>query len=602
MNAVRMSRLFFKTLREVPSEADMPGHRLLLRTGMVRRLSAGIYGYTPLAWRVVRKIEELLRWEMDALGAQEVGLPVAQPAELWKESGRYTSIGPELARWRDRTGREMVLAAGHEEAAADLARAMVESYRQLPLAIYQIQIKFRDERRPRGGLARAREFISKDAYSFHRDQEDLDAFYEKVIEVYRKIFRECGLEVMTAQSDPGIPGGGESHEFVFPSPFGEDTLVACRKCGYAANQELARAGKTPARERKAPAAAAEEVPTPGAEDIESVARYLGVPESQTLKVVLYSAGGRLIMAAIRGDLEVSEAKLRSALARRGLMSEGAELPMAASDEVSAAGLVPGYTSPAGLADASRVFVVADDSLAGTRNLVAGANRPGYHLINVDVERDLKFNAVEDIARVAKGQPCPHCGAPVEVFPAIEVGQAFKLGTRYSGALGAKYLDADGKEKPLMMGSFEIGVGRLLACVVEANHDGDGIIWPAPVAPYQVHLVSVGASDEVVRTADELYHELVQSGVEVLYDDRDEKPGAKFKDADLLGMPLRVTVSPRTLARGATELRFRKNGMLQDVPLSESSSGIRRALAGLEAESLANWEATPAGLVGGPGEA
>jgi prolyl-tRNA synthetase len=543
---MRLSKLFGRTLREVPAEATIVSHQLLLRAGMIRPLAAGIYSYLPLGWRALRKIEGIMRQEMDSIGGQEIRMPSVHPAELWQATGRYEEAGPVMARFRDRTGRELVLGITHEEVVTDLARREINSYRQLPFMVYQIQTKFRDEPRSRGGLIRAREFTMKDAYSFHANEEDLDDYYPQAYQAYLNIFRRCGLEPLVVEADPGLMGGSASHEFMLLNEAGEDTLVLCQACGYAANAE----GTVAMREQVAwqEERSLEEVATPGMMTIQEVADYLGVPTKETLKAIFYIALDQLVFVIIRGDLEVNEAKLARLL-------EASELRLATEEEVKGAGIVPGYASPLGLKE--KVKIVADRSIREGSNFVAGANKEGYHLKGVNYPRDFEVDILADIAVVCEGDLCPRCKKSLCLARGVELGHIFKLGTRYSEALGATFLDKDGQKKPLVMGCYGIGTGRLLAAVIEESHDEKGIIWPPEIAPYQIHLIALDIGQaEVSEAAKGLYGALLARGYELLYDDREESPGVKFNDADLIGLPLRLTVSRRTLEVSGVEVKRR----------------------------------------------
>jgi len=561
-----MSQLFGNTLRENPADAEMPSHQLLVRAGMIRPLAAGIYSYLPLGWRVLRKIEAIMRQEMEAVGAQDMMMPVVHPAELWQATGRWQSMGPNMGRLRDRTGRDLVLAVTHEEVVADLARHEIRSYRQLPRLVFHIQTKFRDEPRPRGGLVRVREFTMKDAYSLDADWQGLDAAYLKMYQVYANIFRRCNVETLAVQADVGQMGGSASQEFMALNEHGEDTLILCPACGYAANVERATFAK-PEVERQ-PEGDAEEMATPGCKTIADVAAFVGVPTHQTLKAVFYvTADGEFIFAVIRGDLDVNETKLRNLLG-------GAEFGSATDAEIVAIGAVPGYASPRGL---TGVRVIADDSVYLGNNFVAGANREGYHLLNVNYPRDFQAEIEGDFALARAGDACPTCGAALTEARGIELGHLFKLGTRYSEALGATYLDADGQARPIVMGSYGIGTGRLMAVVVEQHHDEHGIIWPVEIAPYHVHLINLGrdAEEEATKTAETLYTDLLAQDFEVLYDDRDERAGVKFNDADLIGVPVRVTVSRRSLAQNGVEVKRRDASERTIVSLDDLAGEIRR---------------------------
>lgn len=571
---MRRSQSFGETLRQAPADAEAAGHQLLMRGGYIAPLAAGIYSYLPLGLRVKRKVEAILRAEMDAVGSQEVSLPVVQPADLWRESGRWRAVGPELVRFQDRAGRDAVLAMTHEEVVTDLLRRYVRSYRQLPAMLYQIQTKFRDEPRPRGGLIRVREFTMKDAYSAHASMEDLDRYYPLVRDAYLQVFRRYGLPVIIVAADPGMMGGGEAHEFTYLSEIGEDVLVLCDACGYAANREVATFHKDdPAAEERR---AVEEVATPGAQTIADLASLLGVPASRTAKATFFIAGaegsvsehGRLIFAVVRGDMEVDETKLTN-------VAGAPALRPARADELAGTGIVPGYASPIGVTGAT---IVVDDLVARSPNLVAGANRAGYHLLNTNAGRDYALDVVADIAAAYEGAPCPRCAAPLRLARGVEVGHIFKLGTRYTGALGAQYLDARGELRDIIMASYGIGVGRLIACIAEAHRDERGLVWPAAVAPFDVYLVRLDHVDEDVRAAaDALYEGLRARGIEALYDDRDERAGVKFNDADLLGIPLRATISRRTLRDAAVELKPRAASEARLVSLADAPGEIVRAI-------------------------
>ncbi|MEX0710295.1 MAG: proline--tRNA ligase [Chloroflexota bacterium] len=557
---MRLSKLFFASLRDNPAEAEMVSHRLLVRAGYVRQLGAGIYTLLPLGFRVSQRIEQVIREEMDAIGGQEMEMPVVHPAELWRESGRYAKIGPELVRFKDRSGRDMVLAMTHEEVVADLLRDIVKSYRQLPAIVYHFQTKFRDEPRARGGLIRVREFVMKDSYTLDPDEAALDVSYQAHYGAYEKIFGRMGLDTLVVGADVGIMGGSQAHEFMVLNDAGEDTLVICSSCDYAANQQIAVATKPEtAAEKPLPT---QEVATPETPTIAALATHLGVGEERTAKAIFFVTGdGRLVTAIVRGDYEVNETKLANAVKAIGGMRP------AHAEEIKAAGMEPGYASPIGAHD---TVVVVDDLAARSPNLVAGANRPGFHLRNVNVGRDFTPALVVDITSVREGDPCPACGAPVVLRQGIEVGNIFKLGTDFTEKLGATYLAEDGSRRLIVMGSYGIGLGRAMACIVEAHHDEKGIIWPASVAPYAAHLVSIGASRDpaVAEAADALYQRLTDVGVAVLYDDREESPGVKFTDAELLGMPLVITISPRSLAAGGAEVTERSTGERSVRPISE----------------------------------
>jgi prolyl-tRNA synthetase len=557
---MRVSKLFFTSQRDNPAEAEMASHRLLVRGGYIRQLGAGIYSLLPLGFRVSQRIEQVIREEMDAIGGQEMEMPVVHPADLWRESGRYAKIGPEMVRFKDRGGRDMVLAMTHEEVVADLLRDIVKSYRQLPAIVYHFQTKFRDEPRARGGLIRVREFVMKDSYTLDPDEAALEISYQAHYGAYEKIFARLGLETVVVGADVGIMGGSLAHEFMVLNEAGEDTLVLCESCNYAANQQIATVAKPePPAEEPRPT---EEVATPETPTIAALAEFLGVGEDRTAKAIFFVTGdGRLLTAIVRGDFEVNETKLSNAVKAIGGLRPAHE------DEIAAAGMVPGYASPIG---AKGTTVVVDDLVARSPNLVAGANRHGYHLLNVNVGRDFTPDLVVDISNARVGDACPNCGKPLVLRQGIEVGNIFKLGTDFTEKLGATYLAEDGSRRLIVMGSYGIGLGRAMACIVEAHHDDKGIVWPASVAPYAAHLVALSASRDpaVGEAAEGLYQRLTDAGVDVLYDDRDESPGVKLTDAELLGMPRIVTISPRSLAAGGAEVTDRASGERSVRPIAE----------------------------------
>lgn len=583
---MRMSQLFSQTLREAPSDAEIVSHQLLLRAGFIRQLAAGIFAYLPLARRSLTKIQAIMREEMDAIGGQEVTMPVVHPADLWKETGRWYEIGAEMGRFRDRAGRDMVLAMTHEEVVADLVRREVRSYQQLPLLIYHIQTRWRDDPRPRAGLIRAREFTMLDSYSLDADWEGLDRQYQAHCQAYFRICGRCGLPVVAIQSDVGMMGGKMAHEFMYLTPVGEDTVLICDNCGYMANRQVAAFRKSPAAEEKP--ASLQKVATPDITTIEGLAARLGVPRSRTAKAVFMMGtmiegeeeAERLVLAVVRGDMAVNETKLANAVRAR-------QLRPARDEEIRRVGAVPGYASPVGLKDA---LVVVDDIVPQSPNLVAGANEEGYHLLNVNYGRDYRADIVADIAAAGEGDPCPKCGNPMRTSRGVEVGNIFKLGTRYSEAMGCTFLDRDGREKPVIMGWYGIGTGRLLACIAEEHHDDQGLVWPVTVAPYHVHLVLLMRKDRGPReVAERLYAQLWNAGVEVLYDDRPESPGVKFNDADLIGLPLRLTVSERSLQRGGVELKLRRERGSAIVTVEEAVSRVKAGIATLEEQMAENTD-------------
>lgn len=561
---MRMSQMFGQTLREIPADAALTSHRLSLRAGLIRQTAAGIYSYLPIGWRVLQNIQRIIRQELDAIGGQELSMPLVQPAELWRASGRYDAPtpGPVLMRLTDRGGHDMVLAMTHEEAVTALARSEIRSYRQLPLLVYQIQLKYRDEARARGGLVRTREFLMKDGYSFHASVDSLEETYQQVYEAYQRIMQRLGLDVLPVQADSGMMGGSASHEFMLLHPDGEDTLVTCDACGYAANAEHATFGLDMPPEGQVPAI--ERVATPGTSTIASLAELLGIETRETAKAVFYSTDGpELVFAVIRGDLEINESKLGNTLG-------GIALHPATPEELESAGMVAGYASPVGITPTPEhpVRVVLDESLRHG-GYVAGANAVGYHLRNVSYPRDFAADTVADIALAPEGGACPQCGAPLRHSRGIEVGHVFKLGTKYAETMGASYSDQKGQAQPLLMGCYGIGLGRLLACIIEQHHDEHGICWPASVAPYAIHIVSLGEPDSPVgESAVALYERLLAAGHSVLLDDRDERAGSKFADADLIGCPLRLTVSKRTHKADAVELKWRDQPDRQTIPLAQ----------------------------------
>ena len=568
---MRLTQYLHHTLREAPVEADTEGHALLLRGGYVRQVGAGLFSYTPLGLRVKQRIERILREEMDALGALEVSLPLVQPADLWRESGRWDEIGDDMARFTDRAGRGVCLAMTHEEAATQLVRGMVQSYRQLPVALYQLQTKFRDEPRSRGGLLRVREFTMKDAYSFHASDEDLDVFYQRMHAAYLRVFERCGLEVVAVESDMGLMGGSGAHEFMALLPVGEDTIILCDACGYKANRQIARTRKqeAPAGEPKP----LEEVATPDAATIEQLAAYLGVPASATAKAVFLTgtfAGGeeRLVFAVVRGDTDLNETKLANAIGSTHLRA-------ATEDEIRSVGAEPGYASPVGIRREG-VTVVVDELVARAAGLVAGANRAGYHLRGVAHGRDYEGDLVTDLAAAEGGDACSVCSEPVRAERGVEVGNIFKLGTRYSQSMNAHFVDEHGERRPFVMGSFGIGPGRVLACVAQLHRDENGPVWPDQVAPFDVEIVSLASSKapEVAAVAEGLYSSMGADGLATLIDDREERPGVKFADADLIGAPWRVTVGQRGLEDGLVEVKRRSGGDVMRVAVSEVAALVR----------------------------
>lgn len=554
---MRVSKLYAPTLREVPAEAEVVSHQLMLRAGFMRKAAGGIYTYLPLAWRVLKKIERIVREEMDAKGSQELLMPIVQPAEIWQESGRWDVYGAEMFRLQDRHNRCFCLGPTHEEMVTTLIRGDVRSYRQLPLSVYQIQNKYRDERRPRFGLMRGREFIMKDAYSFDRDEAGLDKSYQDMYDAYTNIFTRCGLNFRPVEADSGAIGGSGSHEFMVIADSGEAEIVFCTSCDYAANVEKAELFPLEAQEEAM--LTKEEVVTPDCKTIADVCAYLKLPVDHSVKAVAYNSEKGLILCFVRGDHEVNEIKVINTC---GVI----DLEMATEEQLAAAGTVGGYMGPVGI-DNKKVIVVVDATVMKMHNVCCGANKEGYHFINVNPGRDFTPTYVADIRLIQEGDPCPHCGGEVSKARGIEVGLVFKLFTKYSSALKATYLDENGKEQPMVMGCYGVGVSRTMAAAIEQNYDDNGIIWPIEIAPYHVLVVPVNTKDEAsAAKAEEIYMQLKKVGLETVIDDRNERPGVKFKDADLIGYPLRVVVGPKTLTEGKLEVKIRKTGEIRYLPL------------------------------------
>ena len=592
---MRQSQSFGQTLREAPGDAEVASHKLLLRGGYIRQIGAGLFTFMPLAYRSIKKIENIIREEIDGIGGQEILMPVVHPADYWKQTGRWYKIGGELARFKDITGRDMVLAMTHEEIVGELASREIKSYRDLPRLIYHIQTKFRDEARPRAGLIRTREFTMKDSYSLDTDQEGLDKQYRAHYQAYFNIFRRAGLEPIAVKSDVGMMGGSLAHEYMYLTPIGEDTLIVCDNGNYSSNRQVARFRKPePPTEELLPV---EKVATPGTKTIESLADYLQIEPARTGKAVFMTATfvqtdkatkteirqERLVMAIVRGDMEANETKISNAI-------QAVDLRPATIEEITAAHAVPGYAGASGV----NALIVVDDLVAHTPNLVVGANEEGYHLKNVNYQRDYTADIVADIVAANGGEPCIVCGAPLRASRGVEVGNIFKLGTEYSEAFKAYYLDRDGQSKPIVMGSYGIGSGRLLACAAEEHHDDSGLVWPVSIAPYQVHLVMLTSKDPTVSTtAERLYAELRQAGLEVLFDDRQEAgPGVKFADSDLLGMPLRLVVSERSLKTDSVEFKLRSGADRESVPVAQVVTQARQTIDRLFAEVQAKVVPVP----------
>ena len=549
---MRLSRLFGTTLRAVKEESDFRSYEFLLRAGYIRQLSSGIYSYLHLAHRSIQKVQQIIREEMDRIDAQEINMPVVHPAEIWRTTGRYDSVGSEMIRFQDRKERDMVLAMTHEEVVGFLAASEITSYKQLPVCVYQLQTKFRDEPRARGGLIRVREFVMKDSYSMDLDEAGLDLQYQAHYKAYFEIGRRCSLPLVAVQSDTGMMGGKAAHEFMYLTPGGEDELVICTQCGYAANQEVAEF------QRPAPVKAAPEelelIATPNAATIEEVAAFLNVSPEQCAKTLIFMGTfeentERPVICVVRGDMTANQAKVRR-------ISGATALRAATPEEVSASGTVAGYASPRGL-DPARIMIIVDSLVAEGANFVIGANQYGHHFRNGNFGRDFTATHTADIAAAKAGSGCITCGAPLTIQNGVEVGNIFKLGTRYTAAFNAQVQNEAGKLVPIIMGSYGIGVGRLFGCICEEHCDDDGLVLPLAIAPYAVALLSVGKTDAVRTEAERVYNELRALGVEVLYDDRNISAGIKFKDADLRGIPLRLTISDRTLERGEVEFINRK---------------------------------------------
>ncbi len=572
---MRMSKMFGRTTKENPADADVVSHQLMIRGAYITQLSAGIYSYLPIAWKTINNICAIIRDEMDKAGGQEVHLPALQPVELWQKSEREAPFGDNLFHLVDRKDHTFVIAPTHEEAVTDLVAQHVQSYRDLPLRLYQIQTKFRDEPRPRAGLIRVREFDMKDLYSFDSTQEGLDAAYNDMVRAYKNIYSRCGLSTILIDADSGAIGGKDSQEFMAVTEIGEDEILVCTSCLYAANVEKAvcikdRAADEPEKEM-------EKVATPGMKTIEEVCNFLGADPRNSYKAVFYMADDRFIYVVIRGDLDVNETKLQKVVKCNNLR-------MATDEEVRAKGIVPGYASPIGDVyhehEKRGITIVADDSVDLGTNFVAGANEEGYHYKNVNYRRDFVADIMADVANVREGDRCPKCNGTYMVKHGMEVGHVFKLGTKIAEKIGANFTDKDGVAHPIIMGCYGIGVGRLMAAIIEQNHDDKGIIWPVSVAPYKVYLclLSKDENDEARETADRVYANLINAGIDVLYDDRNEMPGVKFSDADLLGIPFRLTVSQRSLHNGGIEFKARNSDSSEIIAVVNAVSYIQKKLA------------------------
>ena len=573
---MRVSELLAPTLREAPTEAEVISHILMLRAGMLRKVASGVYTYLPLGYRVLKKVIQIVREEMDNKGGQELMLPIIQPAELWLESGRWNVYGDELFRMKDRHGRDFALGPTHEEIITDLVRGEVRSYKQLPQLLYQIQNKYRDERRPRFGLMRGREFVMKDLYSFDKDEAGLDQSYRKMYEAYTRIFARCGLQFRPVEADPGAIGGSSTHEFMVMADSGEAAIVYCDSCNYAANVEKAEAAPEQLS-GDGEMLSLDEVSTPGAKTIEDVSAFLKIAGHNLIKTIVYQTEEETVIALVRGDREINEIKLQNLLG---------SLQLFMADERTVkelTGAAPGFAGPVGIKGAR---IIADREIPLMRNAVTGANKTDAHLVNVNPGRDFTPDVVADVRLVREGEPCPRCEGVLAEARGIEVGQVFKLGTKYSKALGAKFLDENGKEQLMVMGCYGIGVSRTVAAAIEQNHDGDGIIWPMPIAPFQAVVIPVSTKDEgQMGLADSLYKALREQGVETVIDDRNERPGVKFKDADLVGYPLRIVVGSKTVEEGTVEIRHRRSGNVQVVKFEAAAQLIKKIVEDEIAESL-----------------
>jgi prolyl-tRNA synthetase len=574
---MRWSRTFVFTLRQDPSDAEVVSHRLMVRAGIISKLATGIYSYLPLGWRVLQKLQAIIRDEMNRAGSSELVLPAVQPAELWQESGRWDAYGPELLRIKDRHQRDFCFGPTHEEVITDVVRRSVTSYRQLPVNLYQIQVKFRDEIRPRFGLMRGREFLMKDAYSFHADAEDLDRAYRAMETAYRRVFTRCGLEFIQVEADTGNIGGSESHEFMVLADTGEDAVLSCPSCSYGANAEKATTGAlapappwpldTPSEPRA--------VDTPEMRSVEAVASFLGVAPAHLIKTMIFETDTELAVALIRGDLEVNEVKLKNLLG-------AVHLQLASEEKIEqATGGPQGFSGPVGLGG---LRIVADEAVMELATAATGANRADTHLVGVVPGRDFSPTQVADLRLARAGDPCPRCAGTLVERRGIEVGHVFKLGTKYSAAMKCGFLDHEGREHPMIMGCYGLGVGRTAAAAIEQNHDDRGIIWPLPLAPFEVLLVLLNSDQpEVVAAADRLYGELAGAGVDVFYDDRSERPGVKFNDADLIGFPVRVVVGSRGLADGKVEISLRRDGVKRMVNAADTVAEVAKLLEQLRIE-------------------
>lgn len=569
---MRVSQMFIPTLREVPAEAEIASHQLMLRAGLMRKLASGIYSFLPLGYRTFRKVEQIVREEMDRAGAQELIMSALLPAEVYQESGRWEVFGPEMFRLKDRNGRDFCLGPTHEEVFTETVKHETRSYRSLPMTLYQIQTKYRDERRPRFGVMRSREFVMKDAYSFDRDEAGLDVSYKKMYEAYCKAFDRCGLDYIVVDADSGAMGGSGSQEFMVKSDIGEAEIAFCEVCKYAANVEKAVCVPEESCDASCTSCTQEmpmeKVATPDVRTIEELMKFFECSPKEFAKTLIYKADDKVVAVMIRGDRELNETKLQNHLACL-------ELDMADAETVKRVTHADvGFAGPIGL----DIELIVDPEVAGMKNFAVGANETGYHLKNVNINRDFKATVVKDMRNIIEGDKCPKCGAPVKVVHGIEVGHIFKLGTKYSKALNCVYLDESGKEQVMVMGCYGIGINRTMAAVIEQNYDENGIIWPISVAPYHVIVVPVNPTEPVqAEMAEKIYLELQAAGVEVMIDDRNERPGVKFKDADLIGIPIRITVGKKA-AEGIVEYKARKTGEVREYTPQDAVNEAKRRVA------------------------
>ncbi|MCR4702570.1 MAG: proline--tRNA ligase [Saccharofermentans sp.] len=561
---MRVSKLFMTTQREIPADAEIPSHQLMLRSGMIRKCASGIYSFMPIGLRSYKKVENIIREEMDNAGAQELIMPALLTAETYQASGRWEKFGPEMFRLEDRGGRPFCLGPTHEEPFTEAVRDTIKSYKQLPVTLYQIQHKYRDEKRPRFGVIRAREFVMKDAYSFDTDEEGLDKSYQAMYKAYRRIFDRLGLDYTVVDADSGAMGGSGSQEFMVKSPIGEDAICYCDDCGYAANEEKAQC--TVPEKDTSEALPMEKIHTPNVKTIEELMAFMNTEPSAFVKTIIYNIDGKIVAVMVRGDREINETKLTN-------LYDATELTLAAFDDVErVTGAKVGFAGPVNLKE--KIEVVIDNEVSAMANFIVGACETDYHFKNVNIGRDFTPDKIADVRNAVEGDACPKCGKPLKMARGTEVGHIFKLGTKYSDALGCVYLDKDGRENSMIMGCYGIGVSRTLAAIIEQNHDDDGIKWPVVVAPYKVIVVPTKVNDEEnMSLAENIYNRLIEEGVEVLIDDRNERPGVKFKDSDLIGIPLRITVGRRA-SEGIVEIKYRATGETAEVSVEEAIVAVK----------------------------